>query len=45
MNFFSRGGDASITIEVPDAHVVTIEYRAPFFGINPGRWTVVSTRA
>jgi len=43
MNFVSRGGDSSITIEVPDAHVVAIEYKAPFFGINPGTWTVVST--
>jgi hypothetical protein len=38
LNFFFRGGDSSVTIEVPDAHVVAIEYTAPFFGINPGAW-------
>jgi hypothetical protein len=43
LNFVFRGGDSSVTIDVPDAHVVAIEYRAPFFGINPGRWTVTST--
>jgi hypothetical protein len=43
MNFVSRGGDSSITIEVPDGHVVAIEYKAPFFGINPGTWTVILT--
>jgi hypothetical protein len=40
MNFVSRGGDSSITIEVPDGHVVAIEYKAPFFAINAGTWTV-----
>jgi hypothetical protein len=30
LNFFFRGGDSSVTIEVPDAHVVAIEYTAPF---------------
>lgn len=43
MNFLSRGGDLSITIQVPDGQVVAIEYKAPFFGINPGKWTVIST--
>jgi hypothetical protein len=43
MNFVARGGDSLITIEVPDGRVVAIEYRAPFFGMNPGTWTVIST--
>jgi hypothetical protein len=43
LNFVFRGGDSSVTIDVPDAHVVAIEYRAPFFGIHPGTWTVIST--
>jgi hypothetical protein len=43
LNFVFRGGDSSVTIDVPDAQVVAIEYRAPFFGINPGTWTVTST--
>jgi hypothetical protein len=42
LNFFFRGGDSSVTIEVPDAHVVAIDYPAPFFGINPGTWKVTS---
>jgi hypothetical protein len=41
LNFVFRGGDSSVTIEVPDAHVVAIDYRAPVFGINPGTWTAI----
>jgi len=43
LNLAFRGGDASISIDVPDDLIVAIEYRAPFFGINPGTWKVTPT--
>lgn len=40
MNFVSRGGDSSVTVYVSTGEVVAVEYKAPFFGMNPGRWRI-----
>lgn len=37
-SFFLRGGDASTTVQVPEAGIVSIEYTGPVIGWDPGTW-------
>jgi hypothetical protein len=39
--FNPRCGDSSVTVDVPEAQVVALQYTAPaFFCSSPGRWRV-----
>ena len=39
-SFFLRAGDASMTVEVPAAGAVSVEYSGPAVGWDPGVWSM-----